>query len=184
MDFEWIVGGGVLIAVAVVMKKLQEQVAFQTVIVAFTVAWSAMLAFHYWAPVAQLVQGLPIEFLAERRGVLVGFWAAFLVAALPGFLLTNVWLANYVTTFPPLLDALFQWLSTVIVGAAVACLLVLSIAISATSTENFDCSRLRVRVDLAPLQAYLWVGERLPELPGRADRRGRLPTEALELFDR
>ena len=185
MNFEWIVGGGVLIATALVMKKLQEQVGFQALIVAFTVVWSSLLALHFWGPVAQLVQGLPIEFLAgSRRGVLVAFWGAFLLATLPGILLMNVWLANYVTTFPPLVDALLKLLGTLAVGAAVASLLVLSIAVSASSAEDFDCRQLKVRIDLAPLQAYLWVGERLPELPGRADRRGRLPTEALELFDR
>ena len=184
MNFEWIVGGGVLIAVALVMRKFQEQVAFQTLIVAFTVVWSALLALHFWGPVAQLVQGLSVEFLAGRRGTLVGFWVTFLLAALPGILLMNVWLAQYVTTFPPLVDGLLKLACTLAVGATVACLLVLSLAVSAPSVEDFDCRQLRVRIDLAPLQAYLWVGERLPEIPGRPDRRGRLPSEALELFDR
>ncbi len=182
--FEWIIAGVALLAAAAIMQKLVEQGSLQAFIAAFICLWSALAAVYFWGPGTWLARHLVVLF-EGRQAVLVGYWLAFLISALPHMALFRFWIRNYRTTFPPLFDYALTWLSALAVGAAVFCLLIMSMAVAANGPREFNGKKLKFRADLAPMQAYLWLARHLPQPPpGEAPAAVRIPREARELFVR
>lgn len=184
MNFEWIIGGLALLAMALVMKRLVEQGAFQTLLVSFTIVWSMIAALHFWNLLSLLLALLPGEVMSESRCALVAYWVGFLAFALPSVLLARLWLKGYITTFPPLVDGLITWVGALVSSVALFCLLIMSVAISAGSQDDFDCKKMYVRADLGALVTYVWVAQQLEGGDERTDFRDRLPATAQALFRR
>jgi len=180
MIFELLIAGGALIAAAMVMQKVVEQGSFQALIAAFLCIWCTLTAMYYWNTAVTVLLELPIGFKG-RQAVLVGFWLAFLAAAVPHIVLLRLVIRNYRTTFPPLVDYLIQWGGALLVGAAVFCFIIMSVAIAARSSRDFNPARLKFRPDLIPMRVYLWTARRFPPPPDIPPAT-RLPKEACMLF--
>ncbi|NOY82159.1 MAG: hypothetical protein GXP31_14270, partial [Kiritimatiellaeota bacterium] len=141
-----------------------------------------LMAMYCWGPVYRFLGGILGKFLIERQIALVGFWVAFLLAAIPHAVLLKGVIKNYQTTFPPLIDAVFQWGGALLVAVTTFCLLVMSIAVAARSPREFDARKLHFRADLLPIQAYLWTATRFRREQGQTRPGERLPLEARRLF--
>jgi len=180
--FEWIIAGVVLLVAAIVLQKVQEQGGYRALIATFICLWCALIAMYFWGPVTRVVAEIMGSFLNERQVALVAYWVAFLLAAVPhGILLKGV-IKDYQTTFPPLMDALFQWAGAVLIAGAVFCLLIMSIAVAARSPREFDGRKLHFRADIFPIQAYLWTATRFHRGQGQTLPGEHLPPDARRLF--
>lgn len=182
MIFEWIIAGVVLLVAAIILQKVREQGGYRALIATFICLWCALLAMYFWGAVTRVVAEVLGGTLNERQIALVAYWVAFLLAAVPhGVLLKGV-IKDHQTTFPPLIDAVFQWGGAVLIAGTACCLLIMSIAVAARSPREFDGRKLPFRADIFPIQAYLWTATRFHREQGQALPGEHIPQEARRLF--
>ncbi len=182
MNFEWIIAGVALLAVAAILQNILQNGGFRALIAAFICLWCTLMAMYWWGPACRFLRDILGSFLIDRQIALVGFWVAFLLAAIPHAVLLKGVIKNYQTTFPPLIDAALQWGGALLVAVITFCLLIMTIAVAARSPREFDARKLHFRADLYPLQAYLWTATRFRRERGQTRPGERLPMEARRLF--
>jgi len=157
MNFEWVVGGIVLLVTCLILKRLEQRGAFQVLVIAFTLLWSMLAAMHFWGVSAEAVEALLAGTLTRGEVVLAGFWLGFLLAALPSLLLLRFWLRNYKTTFPFVIDRGILWIGSSVVAIVVCCLTLMSLCPFAPPPSKNRTGQVYAVLRTIPARMYLWT---------------------------
>ncbi len=184
MQMEWIIGGIGLLIGAVLLKKFQELGAFQVLIRAFTICWATLAAMHLW-PIT--IKGINLigSGLPPGAQAAAAFWLGFILACVPAVLFIRYWLLRYSTTFLYHVDLFFRWGGALVCAIVVFCLVTMTYSMAAGSTDHFDSRKLKVKVDIAPVQAYVRVAQYCsPSIKSPAPVQERLPRGVQKFLSR
>lgn len=157
MNFEWVVGGVLLLVVCLIIKSLEQRGAFQVLMISFTFGWSTFVSLHFWESSVELVDTFLSGMLTLGEITLAGFWLGFLLAALPGMLLMRFWLRNYKTTFPIMVDHGILWGGALFVAACSLCLALMSLSPFAPLPTKTPSGRAYSLLRTVPARTYLRV---------------------------
>ena len=116
MQTQLVLGGVVVLIVALSAKTMMGRSAFQRVPVAFTVLWASLVAWHFWGLGITLVQMVPGGMGSEELQVLGGFWLAFVLGVVPGFFMIHSWMRNWEPSLPRWFGTVAGNLAPVLVG--------------------------------------------------------------------
>jgi len=176
INVEWIAGGVLLLGCAMIMRRLQNEGTFRTVIISFTVVWSGLVALHFWGGVDGLLTSLGAGWLPEGVRAAAGFWLCFVVAAVPGFVLLCTWLKQYATTFPPTLDGVLLWGCSLLTCFVFVTLVFMTLGTLSPDGRFFHASRIGWRGDRVPLRTYISVSAWAAASPADAADHDSSPT--------
>ena len=157
MKSEWVVGGTLLLAVALLLKRYQTKGAFRALTASFSCIWAAFVAMHFWESSDHILEICPLPFLDVGQQTLAAYWLTFAVAMLPGVVIERYWLRRYGVSFPPLIDRGILGLSSIGAAATTACLVAMSTGAFAPLTGESKATQALTALSRAPLNAYLAV---------------------------
>ncbi len=174
MNLEWTAGGVLLLIVCIIFKQLQVRGGFQTLVFAFTFAWSTFVALHFWETSLGCIESLLPLTLSDGQSALAAFWLAFVVAALPGMLLVKFWLGSYKTTFPTIIDNTILGLGSLVVAFTASCLVLLSLAPFAPPPSDTRTGQAYGMLRTLPGRAYIHLASFTEDEEVATQRRHRL----------
>lgn len=174
MNLEWIIGGVAVLISAVMLKSAQEKGGLQSLITAFMLVWSTLVAMQAWGLSLGLVQQFPLPELTDGQISLLAFWFGFIVALLPSALLIRFWFKTYRTTFPPLADSLLQWLAGGVSAATLCAVLTMSTVPFYSPTPETPAGKVYDVVRRLPVRAYLDIAALFPTELDPETRHARL----------
>jgi len=183
LQMEWIIAGGALLVTIGLLTGVRGESAFQTLIFCFTMVWSAIFAMHFWGRFFKFVQAVSMVPLSDPMAALISFWVGFLIGLMPAVLLQRYWLKRFSTTFPPLFDSLFEGLGILAAGVVLYSLLLMSFSLQA-SLRDFDSRKIKVKVDLLPIQTYERLVQTVSWEESMTVIQQRLPPPAVQFFHR
>jgi len=180
-----VLGGAVVLIIALAVKTMMGRSAFQRIPVAFTVLWASLVAWHFWGLGVTLIQMVPGGMGSEELQTLGGFWLAFVLAVVPGYFMIHSWMRNWEPSLPRWFEAVAGNLALVLVGVLLGLHVLMCAELAVPKVQEMVAKaetpgRLLGKASRLPLRIYSRLAARVCGMPVAGIWQDRVPLFVLQ----
>jgi len=180
-----VLGGVVVLIIALAAKTMMGRSAFQRIPVAFTVLWASLLAWHFWGLGISLIQMVPGGMGSEELQTLGGFWLVFVLGVVPGYFMIHSWMRNWEPSLPRWFEAVSGNLALLLVGVLLGAHVLMCAELAVPKVQEMVAEaetpgRLLGKASRFPLRTYSRLAARVCGMSGADLRQDRVPLVVLQ----
>ena len=185
MQSQLVLGGVVLLILALTLKAMVGRTPLKRGPVAFAVLWASLAACHFWRLGETLVQMAPGDLESGWLAALAGFWLIFALALLPGVFMIHSWMRSWEPFLPRWFERTVGIVSPIVAVVLLFGHVFMSAHLAIPQMGDLAAAdslpgRIVRQASRLSLNTYLQVATRVCGMSAAHLRQDRVPTPIIE----